>query len=468
MIKANKAPWFTVNFDSATGLLNALACSLHGRGFPGVGHVPESELLADLVNALPWKFKKYIYLNGNSKKAITPDTLANVNAEVFSAWACDQYPKQKYPAILVGSSSGPAIHLAAAMGVPWLPQTFLIPVQTPKSLSVDDPVSRMEWARSPAVTLLNANPNLQLHHMMDPNQDRPMLEAVSYFRVKQRGLDACYRKFISEHLADNGTIIVINCQKHWQTTQVDERHFFQFGGMGGTPPDDYFNDNAIVKQFLKDAGANVKAWEAPRADIVMPEAEWGFEQFMMKDLKDLAYEKGFELLEVAFDDPEDLSPYIANLYRWWYAQQGVSSTRLVVGTFFLVEPFLTLDSLSIPYWLCFNAKCSVDTLKAYLASAAPFDYIYLMPFSHGVKGPGLATIEDYTAMLKFAQKKGEFIGSDTALYPFDFGIYFRYDKDLRKKLVPGLRPNSKFRIENLKTFHAQHPEKSKVRLQAIQ
>lgn len=455
-------PWFTVNFDSATGLANALAACLHGKGFPGVGTIPESELLARAINALPWKWKKNAYIKGSAKGAVDPGRLGSVVSEEFTQWMTAKYPRRKYPAIFIGSSSGPAVHLAAAMGVPWLPQTFLIPVRTPGHLSVDDPIARMEWARKPARALLDANPDLQLHHMMDPNQDRPMLESTSYFRVKRLALGAAYEQFIADRLEQNGALILVECEKPWPATRVDERYYFQFGGLGGTTIEEYHNGSAAVQSFLQGAGARVKQWEVPRPDGQMPEAEWGFVSTLRDDTARLAAAKGYRLQRVVFNEPEDFSPYVADLYRWWYRQRGIDSNNLLAGTFFLVEPYWTLCTGSVPWWLAFNARPSAAELKAYLQHAPPFDRLYLMPFSHGVAGQGLATIEDYRSLFALTRTGGDFIGSEPDLYPFDFGIYARYEKDLKRKLTTRLPVDTLLTLAQLDTFNREEGNKYKV------
>lgn len=460
-----RTPWFTVNFDSATGLANALAASLHGRGFPGVGTIPESEWLARLINALPWKWKKTAYIKGSAKGAVDPERLGGVVAEEFSQWITAKYPQRKYPAILIGSSSGPAVHLGAAMGVPWLPQTFLIPVRTPRHLSVDEPITRMEWARRPARALLDANPDLQLHHMMDPNQDRPMLESTSYFRVKRLTLGRAYERFITENLEEGGTLILVECEKPWPATRVDERYYFQFGGLGGTTIQEYQQGSDDVKDFLQGAGAGVHKWDVPRPDGEMPEAEWGFVSSLRLDAERLAREKGYRIQRVRFNEPEDLSPYTADLYRWWYGQRGLPAEQLLVGTFFLIEPYLTLCTGAVPFWLAFNARPSVAALKDYLQRSPAFERIYLMPFSHGVKGQGLATIEDYKSAFIHARRGGDFIGSEPDLYPFDFGIYARYEKDLKRKLPARIPMDTTLSLAQLDTFNKLHGKAYKVEWQ---
>src|SRR5690606_37301412 len=115
-----------------------------------VGSIPSSQLLGKIINFIPPKLQKNIYVYGSAKGAKNPDKLGKVDSNASSEWVSNLFPKGKYPAVLIGSSNGPIVHLAAAMGIPWLPQTFLIPVKTPEGLGVDEPTKRMEWGREAA------------------------------------------------------------------------------------------------------------------------------------------------------------------------------------------------------------------------------------------------------------------------------------------------------------------------------
>ncbi|GAA4409986.1 hypothetical protein GCM10023187_34050 [Nibrella viscosa] len=430
---SSRPPWFVSNFDSATGLVKALANSLHGEGFPGAGSLPEREWLAQAINLLPWPVQQRLYIMGSAKGAVAPEQLASVQAEAFAEWVVSLYPKKTYPAIFIGSSNGAAMHLAAAMGVPWLPQTFLIPVKTP-NLSPDDPKGRIAWATPFAQQLLDHNPALQLHHMMDPLQDRPMIPHTSYFRVKLRSLGPAYASFIRDHLAEGGTVFLIDCQKRWPVTQVGDRHYFQFGGLGGLRPEEYQQGSELVTEFLRDAGADVAKWDAPVPDCEQPESEWGFVASLGEEVSQLAETAGYRVSRLVFDEPEELSPHVADLYRWWYRQRGMPARTLLAEMFFLVEPYWALRTGAVPFWIAFNAQPSAERLRHYLQQTEPFDNIFLLPFSNGVAGPGLATEKELNAILDAARQRSGFLGASPGRYPFDFGIYARYEKDLKEKM----------------------------------
>ncbi|MEX2592331.1 MAG: hypothetical protein WD426_06125 [Anditalea sp.] len=448
----NNPPWFTVNFDSSSGLVKALSNCLHGKSFAGVGTIPNSQLLGKIINVIPPKLQKNIYVYGSAKGAKDPEKLGKVDSNEFSEWVSSLYPKQKYPALLIGASNGPVVHLAAAMGIPWLPQTFLIPVKTPNGLDVDEPIKRMEWGRQAAKQLLKSNPYLQLHHMMDPNQDRPMLRKTSYFRVKQIRLTSAYKQFILENLKEDGILYIVDCRKKHPVTKVDERHYFQFGGLGGTSIDEYINGSDDVKHFLQRVGSKHKKWDCPKPTGEMPESEWGFEPTLQEDILELAQKHGFKVRSIVFDEPETLSPLVADLYRSWYKERGITYNQLLVGTFFLMDPYWTLKTGSVPFWLAFNGKPSADYLNEYLKKAAAFENIYLLPFSHGIDGMGLASEEYLRSILSHARSKGEFIGAEPGKYPYDFGIYARFEKTLQKKIATRIPDGEKLRIDQLEKF----------------
>jgi hypothetical protein len=54
-----------------------------------------------------------------------------------------------------------------------------------------------------------------------------------------------------------------------------------------------------------------------------PEAEWGFAPALRDDVEDFARRHGYRVQRVVFEDAEDVSPMVADLYRWWY--QGWAS-----------------------------------------------------------------------------------------------------------------------------------------------
>lgn len=264
------------DFDSAPAMLRALGAYLHGRDFPGLGIWPAGlEPLARLLNRLPRYLREVVYRYAGRLEAIPVRRLAAVDAEALAQWALDQYPRRRYPAVAIGSSNGAAVHLWAVLGIPWLPQTFLVPVRA--RLDPDEPRQSFEWGRIHGPPLLAANPDLQLHHMHDANQDRLMIQSMQYFRVKRRRLGATFERFLDAALAPGATVFLVECGLTWPTTRIGDRYVFQHGALGGATEEEYARGGPRVEAYLRRYGVDKSRWDPPPADGRSPEAEWGFE-----------------------------------------------------------------------------------------------------------------------------------------------------------------------------------------------
>jgi hypothetical protein len=191
-----------------------------------------------------------------------------VRAEEIARWMIDAYPRRRYPAVAIGSWSGALIHLCAALGIPWLPQTVLIPVRR-SGIHPDEPrrdlEAGVEWGRR----LLAANPELELHHMHDPNQDHLMIRRMTYFRVKRLRLGDAFERFLGDTLTPGGTIFLSECGITWPTTRIAERHVFQFGAVGGATEEEYFRGGERVAAFLARYGCHRRRWD-PRNPTAAP------------------------------------------------------------------------------------------------------------------------------------------------------------------------------------------------------
>jgi hypothetical protein len=431
-----KPAQYIANFDSEAAMLHALGRYLNGKDFPMTGAMspsiePLMKPLVAAVNALPRRVREEVYTWSGRSEAVPPKKLDQVRAEDVSRWVASHYPRRRYPAAMIGSSNGALIHLCAALGIPWLPQTFLVPVRR-SGVHPDEPAQELEWGREPARALLAANPELRLHHMFDPNQDRLMARRMAYFRVKRLRLGKAYERFLEENLSEGATLFVAKCGLKWPTTQVGERHIFQFGALGGATPDEFLHGSERVEDYLAGYGSHRKRWNPPEPDGERPEAEWGFDPILRADIERFARDRGYRVRRIIFEEPEDPSPLVAELYRCWYEERGLPTTRLLVESFILMEPWWTLRTGSVPFWMVFNMEPSAQALEHYLEGTKPYDHIHLMLFSHGVDSVGLAPIWRWRSILTRARKHGNLVGVDEGRFPRDFAAFVRYHADLKK------------------------------------
>jgi hypothetical protein len=165
------------------------------------------------------------------------------------------------------------------------------------------------------------------------------------------------------------------------------------------------------------------------------------------------------VIRVIFDEPQDASPLVAELYRWWYRLRGLDSTRLLVETFILMDPWWTLRLGAIPFWAKFNTAPAAEGLERYLDAAEPYDQIDLTLFSHGVSSLGLAPIERWRGILARARRHGSLLGGDPKAYPADFAVFARYHPALHRIPSRCPMPTQFLTVEQLAEFLAQSADR---------
>ncbi|WP_248323604.1 hypothetical protein [Caballeronia sp. Sq4a] len=415
-------------FDSAAGMVQALAASLHGERFTSPSQSPLFDSLMPALNQLPRRPREWAYSIGGMTEGIAPRAARKLDVEGIGEWIAGLYPQRTFDAAFIGSSNGALMHLAAAMGVPWLPQTFMCPVRAPFS-DPDDAERGFREGLRIVEDLLAADPRIAVHHMQDPNQDRLMLSAMSYFRLKMRALPLAYREFLLRSLAPNATIYINTCTRDWPVTRTSDRSVYQFGALGGATEAEYFEGSPRVTEYLRRYRSRWPRWQPPAPTERAPEAEWGFDAALTDSIVALAREKNWRVVEMRFDEPESLSFVAARMIRDWYRSMNVEAARLVVDSFILMDPYTTLRLRAVPLWLVFSTDPSAETLRRFLDSES-FDEIDLMLFSHGTEGVGVTPIAKWRALLERSRREGRFLGVDTRRYPRDFATFARFGRAL--------------------------------------
>jgi hypothetical protein len=163
------------------------------------------------------------------------------------------------------------------------------------------------------------------------------------------------------------------------------------------------------------------------------------------EVEAFAAERGHPILRLVVEQPEDLSPLVADLYRERYALRQLRANRLLVDSFLLVQPHWALRTGSVPFWLVFNKEPSLKRLARYLDARDAFDEIFVLLFSHGVRSVGLPPIEEWQALVSRARRRGELIGFDPDTYPLHFGVMAGHGPKLEQNIharypLPGPLP----------------------------
>lgn len=430
MAERARLPGYVTLFDSGGLPPETLAAALDGKPYDLFTNAPLREAATRIAGKLPEGVRERLYKWAGGADALPPRRIDEIDADEIARWATGLYGDRTAPAVMIGSSNGAAMHLCAALGIPFLPQTVLAPIR--RDLHPDQIREDFAWGRELAARVARNNPDLRVYQAHDPNQDRLMLHHMAYFRLKRRRLGRIMEDFLGRTLLEGGRIILLECDLRWMSTKVSEDHVFQVGGYGGLDPHDYFAGSDRIADFLARRGADIRQWDPPEANGSWPEAEWGFDPELRADVERFAGERGYQVERIVFDDPGDLSPLVADLHAWWYSRLGWPVDRLLATSFMLVQPHLALTTGSVPYWLPFNSVRSAERLRSYVGAREPFDEILLTLFSNSIEAVGIASLDAWREILGMARRDGRFVGNDVSRYPRDLGVFARHDRELAR------------------------------------
>jgi hypothetical protein len=407
------------SFDSASAFLLALARALDGQDFPYLGQPRWKALPVRASMLLPRPLRWRAYALASGREGVAVDRLGDIDLDDVAGWVARTYPDRRYPAVLVGSSNGALTHLAAACGVPWLPQTLLVPVRRRGADPADMPAA-LEFGTRHGPALLAHNPGVELHHMQDANQDALSGSQMAYFRVKWTGLPSAYQRFLDERLEPGAPVVVVRDASTWPVTRVGDRHVFQVGAQGGMAPEEYLDAPGV-----------------PAPDETAAEAEWGFAEPLLDGLRQAARRTGHPVVELRYGHPQEPAAAVADVIRSWTRRRGGAAQRLLVSSFVVHDPWRTIATGSVPFWTFFPVQSAARDLSRYLASTS-YDDVDVLLFSHGVESRGLADARTWQDIAGRARRRGRLLGVDARAFPADFAVFARYTSALRSLPDGGL------------------------------
>ena len=426
MTTPSRAARYLVDFDSGVNMVRALARFLRGKDHRGLSVGVGSRRLANLVSSLPIRARRGSFSAQGVLQGVPLDQARHISAAELSEWVVSQYGRGPYQVVVVGCASGAALHLAAALHAPFLPQTLLVAVRDLQT-HPDNPVGAMETLAPITRLVARRNPEVSVYHMHDPAQDRPMLEGMAYLRLKRQRLGRIFERFLEERLAPGGTVLVVACRRTWPCHTIGERAYFQFGCLGGLSEDEYHNSGPRIADYLAREGSPYQRWDPPMPDGRRPEAEWGFDPALLADLEQLTASAGYQLRRLDMDEPQDISGVVAELYRGWYRHRGMSDQRLLVESYVQWDPIWVLRTGAVPFWCRFNMQPDYQELERYLFSAEPYEEIFINLFSQGLWSPGVVSVSQWRQFaISHATVDADVIGVDEDSYPIDTGSTLRF------------------------------------------
>lgn len=197
---------------------------------------------------------------------------------------------------------------------------------------------------------------------------------------------------------------------------------FQTGAQGGRDPAAYLAEP-----------------HAPRPGDEAPEAEWGADPGLSAAVEAWCTAHGHPLVRVTFHGPQAPAHAVASVIRARYRERGEDADRLLVPQFVLGDPWRTLTTASVPYWTFFSVQPALQVLDDHLARTDRYRTVDLLLFQHGADSDGIATPDDWEAVVRRHGAEARFPGLDRRRFPHDIAVNARYDRALRA-LPPARRP----------------------------
>lgn len=387
--------------STARVLLAAASRALRGEDCADLGNQP---LLARFRGA-PEAVRRAAANRAGGRVAVPAEHAAAVDVERVARWMVDHYPPRWYPGVVLGSPHGAAVHLATALGVPWLPVGFEISVNWPDG-AVDDAAGARAFGERVAARLLAANPGVTVRQVHDPARRGVLAGCTVTLLVRWRVLPDAYRQFLRSRVTPGSPVLLLRDARTWPVLDPGDGHSFQVGGPGsGLDPADFAKQSDSIDQMLRAAGGDPARWDPPGASCPQGYAEHGVEPEFESGLRAWADGADSPLHRVLFPRPDALSAAVADLYRRWLRGAGKSGDRCVVECGRLIDPWQVIRAGMVPYW-CENAtRRTVSGAEWWLAGSAPFSSVDVLPEPPGLQSPALAGLPQWLAVASFGRRR---------------------------------------------------------------
>ncbi len=377
-------------------LLDVAVRAVQRRGCEGLDRVPVLGRHAGLSGLV-----RRGALIGDAWADAVPVELADlVDADAVAEWIAGRYPGEAYPGVVLGSAHGGGVHLAAALGVPWLPTGFTVHVHWPEG-SAGDWDGALERGAAVARTILALNPDVTVRQVHDPVRRGVLAASTIALHVRWRRLPPAYRALLRTRLTPGASALVLRDARTWPVLALRAGHSFQVGSpVSGWRPRDYTMSNPSFAALLRrlDAGS----WTPP--DIQAPRrfAELTGEVQLEADVREVL--PGSH--RVLYPSPEALSACVADVHRDWLRASGRGGEHCVVETERLLDPWHVLTAGLVPYWCESASARAVGGAEGWLAGSEPFTEVDVLPQPPGTVCDAHAGAPQWRVPAWFARSSG--------------------------------------------------------------
>ncbi|WP_229067542.1 hypothetical protein [Actinoplanes sp. DH11] len=352
---------------------------------------------------LPGELRRVALAAETDEEALPVACVEHVDAEAVARWIVGRHRSVSYPAVVLGSPHGAAVHLAVACGAAWLPSSFTITTPWPGG-SPGDWRLAMSWGARLAEQIIARNPGVTVRQVHDPVLRGALCGTSVSLQVRWQTLPEAYRTFLRSRIAPGGACVLVRDLRTWPVLDGPPGYSFQIGSpTSGWGEADYRGENEAFRRLLRRVGA--EDWSGPWAGTSRNYAETSGEPAVESQLRKLAAASGSAGHRVLYTDPRSFSAAVADLYRtWWPPQHGAS--HAVVSTGRMTDPWEMLDAGMVPYWGESSSRPVADAAELWLAGSRPYDRISVLPEPPGTAHDRIATLAQWRSVAAFARRGG--------------------------------------------------------------
>jgi hypothetical protein len=418
--------------SSSPIITRAVANGLKGLGLPAYEFSTFQRFALRVIGQFPKQTAEWIIPRVQPSNAFSSKDIANLTSSDLVKPRLRDYEENigKFPSVTIGvGMGGTTVHLAIALGGPFLPQAFVLTLKG--GTRNGDVKYYFELCRSTSLNIANKNPDLMTIQHYDPVHDGWLVKRVNHLRLKLIDLPFEYKNFIREKVIKGGEVIYLEGEASWKRFRVGDHSVFQVGGWGDLSAEEFINGSGRLDAFCKKERLDYSSWKLPEYDIEDgPESEWGSEPGMGDAIEGFCSEEGYQFIKIKFSDPNDFSRLAFQVQRKKLQLEQREEPGVVIEMFSQFDAMSVKNGGLLPLWLIFNTKDSLRFLLE-MKNEFPKDKpVFFSPLSTFSETPDLVTWQEWEKALKGFNVIN--IGTRKSHYPADVLTLLDWKKSLNK------------------------------------
>ncbi|HEX6498309.1 MAG TPA: hypothetical protein VF054_04670 [Micromonosporaceae bacterium] len=361
------------------------------------------------TGVLPAPLSRLVVGRAAARATVPARHLCELDPESVAEWIVGHYRRDDYPAVVIGSPHGGAVHLAVALGAPWLPAAFEVVAEWPDA-GANNCAGALAHGIATAQPLLDRHTPVTLRQIHDPVSRPAQTSAGITVQVRWQQAPYPYLEFLSTRLAPDAPLLVVRDTTTWPVINVGDRYSFQLGGPeSGMSPSGFYREQPALWRVAERRG---RTRHGPTH--VTAYCERGVEPGLVENLQACVPRP---MRRIIYNRPEVFSGGVADLYRSWLRRAGKSGNRLVVESGRLLDPWQVVRAGLVPYWCPNPLRETASAVEWWLAGGQPFTSIDVLLDPPGSGWAELAPLEQWRSAATFATRRGMLDPAGVRSYP---------------------------------------------------